>query len=350
MPLNVGVVLSSTYRAGGDILYGREGNSAWSALEDVVGRLEGGRCLVFSSGIAAVAAVIETLPAGASVVVDQGSYNGTRRLLADLAGRGRLRWTAVDTTDAGATLDACRGASLLWLESPTNPKCDVCDLPALIGGAHDQGVAVAVDNTFATPLLQKPLEMGADFVVHSVTKLLAGHSDVVLGAVVARSDALIDALVDRRTLHGAIAGPLEAFLALQGLRTLAVRLERAQANASVLAHRLVEHPAVTRVRYPGLASDPGHALARRQMRGFGSMLAFEVPDAGQADAVCSATRLAVNATSLGGVETLLERRSRYGFEETTPAGLIRVSVGIENVEDLWADLGSALDALGAPAG
>ena len=348
-PVNVPIQLSSTYRDGGPVSYGREANSTWAAVEEVIGRLEGGRALLFASGMAAISAVVETLPVGAVVVVPEDAYNGTRRLLGDLSTRGRVSFRPVDPTDAGAVEVACAGAGLLWLESPSNPMMRVCDLAALAAVGHRCGALVAVDNTFATPLLQQPLALGADVVVHSVTKLLAGHSEVVMGAVVSapgRPD-LGAALADRRLLHGAIPGPVEAFLALSGLRTLAVRMERAQANAGELARRLAAHPAVAQVLYPGLATHPGHALAGRQMAGFGSILSFVVAGgAPPADAVCSGVRLCVPATSLGGVETLIERRARYDGEELTPPGLIRVSVGIEDVEDIWSDLAAALSHVG----
>jgi cystathionine gamma-synthase len=206
-----------------------------------------------------------------------------------------------------------------------------------------------VDNTFATPLLQRPLELGAEVVVHSVTKFLAGHSDLVMGAVVTGNTDWEEALRRRRSLHGAVPGPLEAFLALRGVRTLAVRLDRAQANAAELARRLAAHPGVSLVRYPGLAEHPGHELASQQMDGFGAMLSFEVHGgAPAADALCDAVRLCVHATSLGGVETLLERRQRWEGEEATPPGLVRVSVGIEDVEDLWHDLEAALGVAAMP--
>jgi cystathionine gamma-synthase len=344
-PVNVPVHLSSTYRDGGDLSYGRESNATWAAAEEVIGRLEGGTALLFASGMAAVSAVVETLPAGATVVVPEDAYNGTRRLLADLATRGRLSFRPIDPTDAASAGAACAGAALLWLESPSNPMMRVCDLVALAAAGHRCGAVVAVDNTFATPLLQQPLGLGADVVVHSATKLLAGHSEVVMGAAVTapgRPD-LAAALADRRLLHGAVPGPLEAFLTLSGLRTLAVRVERAQANAGELASRLDAHPAVARVLYPGLPSHPGHQLARRQMAGFGSILSFVVAaGAAAADAVCSSVRLCVPATSLGGVETLIERRARYEGEDLTPPGLLRLSVGIEDVDDIWADLEAAL--------
>jgi cystathionine gamma-synthase len=339
----VAVPLASTYHAEGGLSYGREGNAVWEALEEVLGALEGGQALVFASGLAAIAAVVETLPVGALVVAPDDAYLGTRGLLSDLAARDRLRVRLVDIADTRETLAACEGADLLWCETPTNPMMAVADLGALCVGARALGVPVVVDNTFATPLLQRPLEHGADVVVHSVTKFLAGHSDLVMGATVTGDPDRMESLRRRRSLHGAVPGPLEAFLALRGVRTLAVRLDRAQANAAELAPRLAAHPAVSRVRYPGLIDHPGHELASRQMDGFGAMLSFEVHGgAPAADALCGAVRLCVHATSLGGVETLLERRQRWEGEEAVPAGLVRVSVGIEDVEDLWSDLESAL--------
>jgi len=252
----------------------------------------------------------------------------------------------VDVANTEGVLAVCADVGgppgLLWLESPTNPLLAIADLPALISGAHRLGMLVAVDNTVATPLLQRPLDFGADVVVHSVTKLLAGHSDLVLGAAVVRDPALLTALTRQRSLHGAVPGPLETFLALRGLRTLAVRLERAQASAGELARRLAADAAVAWVRYPGLPSHPGHSLARSQMRGFGTMIAFQMGGGGAAaDAVCEGVRLIVHGTSLGGVESLIEHRSRYPAEAHLPPGVLRLSVGIEHVDDLWADLQQA---------
>lgn len=338
-----GVQFTSTYRAGGARTYARDQNATWEAFEEVLGALEGGRALAFASGLAAISAVIEQLPVGATVVGPGDAYNGTRRLLADLASRGRVQFRPVDITDTAATVAACAGAALLWVETPTNPLMAIADLAALVEGGHAQGVTVAVDNTFATPLLQRPLAMGADVVVHSVTKQLAGHSDVVMGAAVTAGDVMYDGLVRRRGLHGAIPGPMEAFLALRGLRTLPVRLARAQATAADLAARLVADPRVSIVRYPGLAGHPGHALAAAQMDGFGTMLSFDVAG-GQAaaDAVCERVRLCVPATSLGGVETLIERRGKWEGESSLPPALLRLSVGLEDVDDLWRDLDQAL--------
>ena len=222
---------------------------------------------------------------------------------------------------------------------------EVADMLALIAAARERDIRVAVDNTFATPLLQTPLDLGADLVVHSVTKYLAGHSDVVLGAVITGDPALRELLLTERSMRGAIAGPFEVWLALRGMRTLSVRLERAQDNAQILSERLSRRAGVAEVRYPGLPADPGHARASAQMAGFGAIVAFTVDTAEQATAIAEAVRLWTPATSLGGVESLIERRRRHASEPTSvPEGLLRLSVGIEHVDDLWADLDAAITA------
>jgi cystathionine gamma-synthase len=347
-PMNPPVVFSSTYRAGGERTYGRYGGPTQGAFEDALGTLEGGRCVAFASGMAAVVAVVETLPAGARVVAPHSLYWGVRQVLDHRVAAGRLAADYLDITDTGATLAACEGAALLWLESPTNPLLDVADLPALTAGARAHGALSAVDNTFATPLLQRPLELGADIVVHSATKYLGGHADLLMGAAVSADDRLAAALAERRDVDGALAAPMEAYLAVRGLRTLDVRLERAQASAAELARRLAAHSNVTVVRYPGLPDDPGHARAAAQMDGFGAMLAFETTGTAEdAEAVAQRVGVIAHATSLGGVESLIERRTRWAGEVAigTPPTLLRLSVGIEHVEDLWADLEQALGAL-----
>ncbi|MGI8751806.1 MAG: trans-sulfuration enzyme family protein [Acidimicrobiales bacterium] len=364
--VNPPVVLSSTFHQGGDHVYGREDNPTWEALEEAVAGLEGGATVAFASGMGAIAALFETLPTPGRVVIAGDAYNGTRRFLIDAADRGRLRFRTVDVANTSQVLQVCTeiaggptrpsGSSgqfgaggLLWLETPTNPLLAIADLTALCEGAHDLDMDVVVDNTFATPLLQRPLDLGADAVVHSATKLLAGHSDVLAGLVCARRQDVAELMRVRRSLHGAALGPWEAWLTLRGIRTLSVRLERSQANASTLAERLVGHPAVEKVRYPGLVTDPGHQLATRQMRDYGTMVSFEVRGgAGPAEAVVDATRLITAGTSLGGVESLIERRGRLQGEEALPPGLLRLSVGIEDVEDLWSDLDAALTVVPPP--
>jgi cystathionine gamma-synthase len=314
-------------------------------LEEALGVLEGGTCLAFSSGMSAIAAVLETLPGGAIVVAPRVAYFGVTQLLADRAEVGRVVVRTVDTPDNDAVIAAIDGASLLWLESPTNPLLGIADLRTLIGAAQAREVPVVVDNTLATPLRQQPLSLGATAVVHSATKFIGGHSDLLLGTVVSADQAFVTALAHRRGVDGGIAGPFEAFLALRGLRTLAVRLDRAEQNAIELATRLSSHPRVGRVHYPGLPDHPGYAIAQDQSSGPGAVLSFEVDGTGDdAEAICSRTRLIAHATSLGSVETLMERRARYPGEVAagTPASLLRVSVGIEDVEDLWHDLEQAL--------
>ncbi len=346
--LNAPVWLTSTYVADGPYDYGRTGNPTWDAFEAALGALEGGRALVYSAGLAAMAAATSLVADGSVVVAPRGAYSGTTAQLRHAAGLGRIELREVDITDTAAVGSALDGAALLVIETPTNPLLQVADLPALTALARAHRALVIADNTFATPLVQRPLDHGADVVVHSVTKYLAGHSDVVLGATVTRDDdagrALHERLRRHRQLSGSIAGPHEVWLALRGLRTLAVRSERAQANAIELAHRLHGHPAVSRVRHPSLPDDPGHERAGRLMLGYGAVVSFEVGgDAERAERVAAATRLWVHATSLGGVESTLERRRRHPAESAdVPVDLIRLSVGIEDVDDLWRDLDAAL--------
>jgi cystathionine gamma-synthase len=354
-PFNPPVRFASTYVGDPDIEatvgYGRDGNPNWVALEETVGALEGGTALTFASGMAAVQAVLELLAPGSVLVLPTACYLGVAGAVEARA--VRYGWTVrrVDVADTEAVVAAAEGADLVWLESPTNPMLEVADLPRICAELAGW-TRVVVDNTFATPLLQRPLELGASLVVHSLTKMLSGHSDVLLGAVVARPDdaETLAALGEVRHSFGAIPGPMESYLALRGVRTLPLRQGRSEQNALVLAERLAGHPAVSRVRYPGLPGDPGHARASRTMTGFGSMVSIELADAATADALVDRCRLWVFATSLGGVESTLERRRRWPAELTSvPEGLVRLSVGIEHVEDLWADLAQALDRLPAVA-
>ena len=329
-PLNTPIVLASNFREGGD--YGRtHGTETWASFESAIGALEGGRALSYSTGMAAAAAVLYAL-APRVLVIPRWSYMGVRALLAEHERQQHLQVRPVDIASTDEVVAALEGADLLWIETPTNPTLDVADLPALVAAARSRGVRTVVDSTFATPLLQRPLEHGADVVLHSATKFIGGHSDLMLGVCVTADDAVYDRLFLARTYQGATPGALEAFLALRGLRTMPLRLEASQANAAVLVERLRAHPAVAEVRYPGS----------------GAMVSFVMAGgAPAADAVCAGVRLAVPATSLGGVETTIERRQKYAGDAHVPPGLIRMSVGIEDVDDLWHDLTSAMEAAGA---
>ena len=346
-PLNPPIVLSSTFRgaqtpAAGERVYARYSNPTWEPLEAAIAELESSDVpgLAYASGMAAVSAALSLTPIGGVALVPSASYNGTIGLARELDSEGAIRLREIDPLDVAATVAALDGADLLWLESPTNPMLDVIDVPALAAAARERGVTVVVDNTFSTPLRQRPLAVGADVVVHSATKFIAGHSDVLLGLAVTRDPELRARLAKRRTLQGGIPGPFEAWLALRGLRTMALRLDRAEESTGELARRLAEHPAVARVRYPGLPQDPGHELARAQLEGFGAVVSIElVGGAPAAERFVEALRLFTPATSLGGVESLVERRRRHPAEPVeVPEALVRLSIGIEHVEDLWADL------------
>lgn len=332
-PLSTPIVPASTFHAGGAWEYAREGAPTTAALEDAIGALEHGTAVVFASGMAAANAVMDLVPAGGLVVAPSAAYTGVAVRLRELAEIGRIRLAIVDVDDTTALREACAGAALLWLESPTNPLLQVADLPACIAVGHDAGALVLVDSTFATPMLQQPLTLGADIVLHSVTKALSGHSDLLLGAVACIDPELAEQLRTRRVLLGAAPSAFDCYLALRGLRTLAVRISRAQETARDLTVRLEGHPAISRVRYPG----------------WGTIASIEftagVP---AAEHLCSSVRLWVHATSLGGVESLLERRRRWPRESpVVPEDLVRLSFGIEDADDLWTDLAAAL---GRPSG
>jgi cystathionine gamma-synthase len=330
-PLNSPLMPASTYVSGGDLEYGRYGNPTWNAFEEVLGALEGGRALTFSSGLAAASAVLDLVAVGETVVVPTHAYNGVLHQLAAREQRGLLKVRSVDVTDTDAVANAADDAALVWLESPTNPMLEIADLTGCCAAAHEAGAQVVVDNTFATPLMQRPLETGADIVLHSATKYLGGHSDLLLGALVTRDEAAFTALDEQRRSTGAVPGVLESWLAARGVRTLHVRLERAQATAQILAERLGKHPAVSGVRYPG----------------WGGMLSVELTGGAlAADLLTSSTDLWISATSLGGVESTFERRRRWkGEPQTVPESLVRMSVGLEDAEDLWRDLEQALDRM-----
>jgi cystathionine gamma-synthase len=345
--MNAPITMTSTYVHDAAIEYGRDGNAGWGALEAALGALDGGRAVAFASGLAAATAIADLVPAGGSVVLSSATYFGVRNIFERLQARGRLQVRVVSADDTAAVLAAADGADMVWVESIANPLIVVADIPAITAGARARGALAVVDATFATPLRQRPLDLGADIVLHSATKLIGGHSDLLLGAVVCRDDAHATAMTTYRHDHGAVPGGLEAFLALRGLRTLAVRLDRSEASAAELARRLASHPSVSRVNYPGLAGDPQHGRASRVLPlGAGPMLSFEVAGSvAQTEAFLGRLRLLTHATSLGGVETLIERRARYaGDAALVGPTLCRLSVGIENVEDLWADLDRALHA------
>jgi len=325
-PLNVPMVPSSTFVLGGERIYSRnEATPGWEALEALIGGMEGGHAVAFASGMAACAAVLAQLPTGAHVVLGDDCYQGVAAIAA--AGERDHGWRverlhAADPAWVGRAAEA----DLLWVESPSNPLLEVADMEAICAAPRKPGTRVVVDNTFATPLGQRPLALGADLSVHSATKFIGGHSDLLLGVAVAAAEEQQALLRRQRSLHGATPGTLECFLALRGARTLPLRLRQAAASAAVLAERLREHPAVVRVRYPG----------------YGAMISFELESADAADRACRATRIVRHATSLGGVESTMERRSAHPGQEHIPAGLIRLSVGCEEAEDLWADLRRAL--------
>jgi cystathionine gamma-synthase len=327
-PLNSPIVPASAFHAGGSTEYARETAPTTEALESAVGALEHGSAIAYSSGMAAANAAIDIVPMGAVVVAPSAAYTGVAVRLRELAAIGRITLRIVEADDTAGVVAACEDAHLLWLESPTNPMLQVADLPACIAGAHAAGALALVDNTFATPILQTPLDLGADIVMHSATKAIAGHSDLLMGILIARDPDLAERLRIRRVLLGAAPGAFDCYLALRGLRTLALRVERGQQSAQRLAPRLADHPAVERLRYPG----------------FGTMASIEVlGGADAADRLAASVRVWTHATSLGGVESLLERRRRWPLEASTvPESLVRLSFGIENAEDLWRDLDRAL--------
>lgn len=323
--------MASALIPGADSEYGRHGNPAWESFETVLGELEGGRALAFSSGTSATTALFGLVPTGAAVVAPAHCYNGTMTQLTERARKKQIELRVVDISDTAEVISAAEEAALVWIESPTNPALEIADIVAIAAAGNRSGTAIAVDNTFATPLRQKPLELGADFVVHSASKLLAGHSDVILGAIITNSDRAWRALESRRRVEGAIPGALECFLATRGIRTLAVRLDRAEANAIEIHKRMQASRLVAATRYPG----------------FSNIIGFEIvagPEAAQK--MTEQSQLITYATSLGGVESTWERRRRFAGEPVTiPEGLVRLSVGIEDVNDLWNDIVRSMEAV-----
>jgi cystathionine gamma-synthase len=347
-PLNVPPIPASNFVLGERRAYSRDdGTPGWEALEEIVGGLEGGSAVAFASGMAGIAAVFDRLSAGSVIALPDDCYQGAAGLAH--AGQQRGRWTVhrIAVADTARWVEMCGIADLIWLESPSNPLLTVGDLDTICAAPRKRGAILAVDNTFATPINQRPLGLGADVAVQSVTKFIGGHSDLLAGVVTVRDGDLLLAMRHSRELSGATPGALEAFLAVRGARTLALRLERAQHNAMILAERLERHPNVALTRYPGLASHATHEAARRQLKGFGTIISFDVRgDAAAADAVSAELQLIQHATSLGAVESTIERRASIPGQEHLPPTLLRLSVGIEAVEDLWSDLDRALRARG----
>nr|WP_296069593.1 cystathionine gamma-synthase [uncultured Actinoplanes sp.] len=333
--------------------YSRSGNPTRDALQEALAAIEGGRRgLAFASGLAAEDTFLRTVcRPGDHVVIPGDAYGGTFRLFAKVAENWGLDWTAVPLDDLDAVRAAFRPGhtKVIWAETPTNPLLNVADIAALATLAHEYDALLLVDNTFASPYLQQPLALGADVVVHSTTKYLGGHSDVVGGALITANDGLGDDLAFHQNAMGAVAGPFDAWLTLRGIKTLGVRMDRHCENAERIVGYLSEHTSVAEVLYPGLDSHPGHEVAAKQMRRFGGMVSFRAAGGSeQAIEICNRTKLFVLAESLGGVESLIEHPgqmthlSAAGSALEVPADLVRLSVGIENVDDLLADLEQAL--------
>ncbi|WP_426365777.1 cystathionine gamma-synthase [Streptomyces sp. E-08] len=332
--------------------YSRSANPTRTALEENLAALEGGRRgLAFASGLAAEDCLLRTLLSpGDHVVIPNDAYGGTFRLFAKVVQRWGVDFSVANTSD----IESVRGAvndrtKLIWVETPSNPLLGITDIEAVAGVARQAGVKLVVDNTFASPYLQQPLALGADVVVHSLTKYMGGHSDVVGGALVTADEALGEELAYHQNAMGAVAGPFDSWIVLRGIKTLAVRMDRHSENATKIAEMLTQHPKVTQVLYPGLPEHPGHEIAAKQMRSFGGMISFRVQGGEDAAVeVCNRARLFTLGESLGGVESLIEHPGRMthasvaGSALEVPADLVRISVGIENVDDLLADLRQAL--------
>jgi cystathionine gamma-synthase len=356
--VNVPVHLSTTFKQDGvgglrgGYEYSRSGNPTRTALQEALAALEQGtRGMAFASGLAAEDTLLRTVcRPGDDVVMAGDAYGGTFRLISKVLAPWGVSHTPVDLADLDAVRAALKPTTrVVWCETPTNPLLNIADIAALADIAHEAGALLVVDNTFASPYLQQPLALGADVVVHSTTKYLGGHSDVVGGALVTADAELGERLAFHQNAMGAVAGPFDSWLVLRGIKTLGVRMDRHQVNAARIAEFLLDHPAVSAVLYPGLPDHPGHAVAARQMSGFGGMLSFRVAGGEEAALkVCERARLFTLAESLGGVESLIEHPGRMthasaaGSPLEVPGDLVRLSVGIEDVDDLLADLEQAL--------
>jgi len=356
--VNVPLYLSSTYQLEGidkhrGWEYSRVSNPTRDALETSLASLEGGATgHVFASGMAAISALVTMMDAGSHVICGDNVYGGTTRLFSQVIVHHGIEFTYVDTSDPENVRRAIRSnTKLVHIETPTNPLMTLTDIRAVADVCHERGIEMSVDNTFMSPYFQRPIEFGADIVMHSTTKFLNGHSDGLGGVLVATTPEQAERFQFVQKCTGGILSPFECWLILRGVKTLAVRMRQHDANGRAVAAYLEQHPKVIRVSYPGLASHPQHALARRQMSGFGSMMSFEVGSRANADKLLQAVRVITNGESLGGVESLIshsattthaalsqEERERIGITE----GLVRVSVGIEDIDDILADLEQAL--------
>ncbi|MFJ9131042.1 cystathionine gamma-synthase [Streptomyces sp. NPDC102340] len=333
--------------------YSRSANPTRTALEENLAALEGGRRgLAFASGLAAEDCLLRTLLSpGDHVVIPNDAYGGTFRLFAKVVMRWGVEFSVADTSDVESVRAAITPLTkAVWVETPSNPLLGITDIAAVAQVAREAGAKLVVDNTFASPYLQQPLALGADVVVHSMTKYMGGHSDVVGGALVVNDQALADDLAYHQNAMGAVAGPFDAWLVLRGIKTLPVRMDRHSENATRVAEMLSRHPRVTKVLYPGLPEHPGHEIAAKQMKAFGGMVSFQVEGGEEAAVeVCNRAKLFTLGESLGGVESLVEHPGRMthasvaGSALEVPADLVRLSVGIESVDDLLADLQQALD-------
>lgn len=328
--------------------YQREGNPTQDRLESALAALEGGACaLALASGMAAMSVLLESLPRGSRLLIPDDCYTGLRILAREFLPAREVETIAVDMGDLDAVRIACgRGVAMIWAETPSNPRMNICDIAALADIAHTAGGLLACDNTFATPVLQQPLALGADIAMHSTTKYFGGHSDVLGGALVfARDDEFQQRVAHRRHITGGVLSPFSAWLTLRGCRSLPARMAWHCANARRVTAFLAGQPAVEQVNYPGLESHPGHAIATRQMRDFGGMLSVQLRGGRDAAlAMAGKLQLFTNATSLGGCESLIEHRASIeGKHPTSPQNLLRISVGLEHADDLIADLAQALD-------
>ena len=348
--------MTTTYEHGADAselthgyLYVRHDNPNVSDLEARLAALEGGAgAVAYASGMGAAAAILATLKPGDRAIFHYDLYFDIKTLAREELPQKNITAEFIDFTDRNAVEEALsKPASMVWFETPSNPQIDLIDIAFVAGLAKKAGAKTVVDGTFATPALQLPLNLGADYVMHAATKYMGGHSDVMGGAVIAKDEKAADDLKHMRTLSGGVLSPFNAWLIARGLQTLHCRMERHCANAQAIAEFLEGHKAIEKTRYPGLPSNPDYALAKEQMRAPGGMLSFDVKGGREAAfAVASNLRLIVNATSLGGVESLIEHRaSLEGADTKTPQGLLRLAVGLEHIDDLLADLEQALDAV-----